>query len=145
MKNITLLLVFICVSCTSLNQIVLLDKTAYTITKIKEHNSFYVIYAQRNDSIFKIISKKDTVSFYCETIKKGKEYNLDLLTFFPNDTILGMSVAPNLGIRGVGLADGSIVEVEKKSHSHLYMATNLNGLCLSNTKNGKSKTIQTFP
>ena len=135
MKNIIFLFIFICISCTSLKQTVLPDKTAYTITKIKKYNSFYIIYAQRRDSIFKIISDKDTVSFYCETIKKGREYNLNLLKIFPIDTLLGMPVAPNLGIRGIGLADGSIVEIEKKSHSRLYMATNLNGLCLSNTEN----------
>lgn len=113
-------------SCPSNREIT----SQYIIRKIKKQKSFYVIYAERNDSTFKIISNiVDTSISNCSKIKRGNTYFLDLETIFPIDSLLGKAIAPNLGIKGLTVsADGEIVMLEKKAHNKIYRALNLNGL-----------------
>jgi hypothetical protein len=101
----------------------------YKIKKIKNEKSFYVIYAVRNDSTFKIFSDIDTTTvFDCEKIKTGNSYVLDLKIIFPLDSLFGIAVFPNLGIVGFGVSNGKEVLIEEKSHNKVYEALNLNGL-----------------
>ena len=105
----------------------------YKIKKIENNKSFYVIYAIRNDSTFKIISNVDicnTKVFDCKKIKTGRSYILDLKVVFPSDSLFGKPVAPNLGIRGYGVNNGKMVMLEIKSHNKIYEALNLSGLCI---------------
>ena len=126
----------------------------YRIKKIVDEETFFIIYAVRNDSTFKIISdavgplsrlcidKNDstfkivsvavedsTTDFDGEKIRVGKSYTLDLKKTFP-----GAMDPPNPGIRGIGIGIGNgkfaTIDVEKKSHYALYFARNLNGLYL---------------
>lgn len=101
----------------------------YKIKKIKAKKSFYVIYAVRNDSTFKIISNaNDTAVFDCEKIKVGKSYLLGLKVIFPSDSLFGKPVAPNLGIRSYVINNGEVIILEEKSHNKIYTALNLSGL-----------------
>ena len=82
------------------------EKTAidpsYEVTKIKKVNSWYFIYFQRNDSIFKTVSHEpaDKAPFkgYHE-IRKHNRYNLLLLNFKDYEIFEGENVWP-LGYSG---------------------------------------------
>lgn len=103
----------------------------YKIKKIKNKKSFYIIYALRNDSTFKIISDIDSTNTSgCEDIKIGKSYILDLKVVFPLDSLFGKPVAPNLGIKGIIINNEKVVKAEEKSHNKIYTALNLHGLCI---------------
>ena len=98
--------------------------SSYRIKKIIDEETFFIIYAVRNDSTFKIVSdavEDGTTDFDGEKIRVGKSYHLDLDKFFP--TVPGSCESAfiwrNKDIWG-----------EKKSHYSLYNALNLNGLYL---------------
>lgn len=104
--------------------------TLFKIKSIKDEKEFYIIYAKRNDSLFKIVSKLEGRT-NGEKIKVGRHYNLKLEKFFPLDSIFGIAIAPNAGIRGFGYGEKSVY-IERKSHNSLYRAKNLKGLYLDN-------------
>ncbi|MGM9852618.1 MAG: hypothetical protein ACI30N_01435 [Muribaculaceae bacterium] len=57
----------------------------YKVTKIKKENRWYFIYLQRNDSLFKVITKEpvtnnNTLASY-QKIKKNRLYDLKLLSW----------------------------------------------------------------
>lgn len=132
MKYLIILITVILVSCVSTKQDVQRSKTndnLFKITKIQSYPEYSIVYAQRNDSSFKIISsnKNSISSSNSEKICKGKKYNLNLQVIFPLDSLFGVQIMPNSGIKGVRL-NGGIVNVEKKTHYKLYQATNLYGM-----------------
>lgn len=107
------------------------DKEIASQFKIKKINWFrnnYIIYAKRNDSLFKIVNDvKDMDVSYRDKIRVGKSYNIDLQKMHPLDSIFGIPVMPNLGVRYV-----NYIEIEEKCHNVLYFAKNLNGLYIEN-------------
>ncbi|MFA5044312.1 MAG: hypothetical protein WC542_00080 [Paludibacter sp.] len=134
-KYLVLVFVIFCISCSQTKNIATIESNEnnvllYKIIKIKSIDSCYVIYAQRNDSIFKIISDKDSRYSNYRKIRTNSKYNLYLTRIFPTDSLFGISIAPNLGVKGMGVKGGGIVSVEKISHNSLYMAHNLHGLCI---------------
>ena len=103
----------------------------YRVKRIKAKGGYYIIYATRKDSTYKIISEVvDSTSARCEVVKKNQSYHLDLQILFPRDSVLGKSMTPNLGIRGIRMANGDLIEIEEESHNTLYLALNLRGLCI---------------
>ena len=138
----TLLLLFIAsmlIGCSVMNNNSLCreDKsnraTLFKIKSIQDKGKFYIIYAKRNDSLFKILSDPK-VKANGEKIKVGRYYDLKLEKFFPLDSIFGIAIAPNLGIRGFDYG-GKTIYKEKKSHNKVYRAKNLKGLYLDNDLN----------
>ena len=61
-------------------------------------------------------------------IKVGGKYQLDLARIYPIDSIFGLPVAPNLGIKYIGLKGGVYISVEEKFYNTIYRAKNLDGL-----------------
>jgi hypothetical protein len=104
----------------------------YQIIKINlMDDKIYIIYAQKNDSIYKIISKKDLIpTLHCIPIKEEKEYFLKLQLFYPQEELLGIKIQPSHTIKGVAIDENIIVETEEASHYSLYFVENLRGLCL---------------
>lgn len=131
---LTTLGLFIACSSTRINRSPQNKKefhTLYMIKKIKKEKSFFIIYAERNDSTFKIVSKANLSDLIdCEKIKKGNSYNLVLEKIFPSDSLFGIPVSPNLGIKGYSIDNGQVIMLEEKSHNKIYSALNLNGLCV---------------
>lgn len=131
---IFILLFFISISCIQKKYIkqnhILETSELYRICKIKNKKSFFIIYANRNDSIFKIVSSKNKKKSNCEKIKIKREYALDLIKIFPLDSIMGYAIAPNLGIVFTYGEENQIVRTEEKSNFAIYRANNLNGLCI---------------
>ena len=137
----TLLLLFIAsmlIGCSVMNNNSLCreDKsnraTLFKIKSIKDKGKFYIIYAKRNDSLFKILS--DKVKANGEKIKVNHYYKLELKQIFPRDSIFGIAIAPNAGIVGFDYG-GKTIYKEKRSHNIVYDAKNLNGLYLDNELN----------
>ncbi|MFV0404831.1 MAG: hypothetical protein ACK5KV_12995 [Bacteroides graminisolvens] len=127
-----LALFILCCSCKGAAQIVKEKDPPDDLLKIDEINevkSFYIIYAQRNDSIFKIVSKKrDKPNNLHKKIKVGESYLLNLRVIFPLDSILGFKVMNPLDVSNIVLEDGFTVRIEESSHYKIYESDNLKGL-----------------
>ncbi len=92
--------------------------------------SIYVIYAERNDSLFKIIATEDLridISLL-DTIKENEYYHLDLVEFTPGEYDIPFE---NSGYF-LGIEDGYLIQIpfERVYNNMLYTASNLNGLYL---------------
>ncbi len=107
--------------------------TLFKIKSIQDKGKFYIIYAKRNDSLFKILSDPK-VKANGEKIKVNHYYKLELKKIFPRDSIFGIAIAPNAGIVGFDYG-GKTIYKEKKSHNIVYRAKNLKGLYLDNDLN----------
>lgn len=102
----------------------------YRIKRIQNHRSYYIIYATQNGATFKIVSEVDNANTSDERIRINRYYDLDIIKILPVDTLLGVPVAPNLGIRGITMPNGDVVYWQKRAHYALYIARNLNGVYL---------------
>lgn len=102
----------------------------FEILKIKENKSYYIVYAQRNDSLFKILSDKDKRDATLKKNRVKEKYELELIRIFPTDTLLGLPVAPNLGIKYILLKGNTSIGIEGKFHNAIYRAKNLDGLAI---------------
>ena len=108
----------------------------YKIKETYNHEFFDIIYAQKNDSIFKIISiRNDTVTQNLKPLEVGKKYQLDLIRIYPDY---------NNEKTKIGAKDSCLMGIEKKSHFSLYSATNLNGLYLSETSKDITEVVSKF-
>ncbi len=118
---------------STINKVNANDSPFYKVLAIDSlQNKLYVIYVQRGDSIFKVISKKDIIMpITYNPIRVGESVQLGLIRIFPNDELLGNQVSKsyNLHVKGIDF-DGIIVEVDEKSNNALYEAINLRGLCI---------------
>ena len=139
-KCFVLLSMFIWVSCASQQQFISKDNAmSYKIKKIENSHTLYFIYAQRNDTLFQIISLMDTVSSDFEAIKTGNKYQLDLIKIYPNDLL-------RIGYNGARQnAKGSVFFcTDKKTHYSLYVATNLSGLNILDSQQSIENIIDRF-
>jgi hypothetical protein len=125
--NNLLIIILITLSCRTVNQELKIDKsdslsvTGYKISKIDSINEVYIIYAIRNDSIFKIVSEKENGG--CKKIKKGHTYDLECQSLITG-------VSGKLHIAGVKF-NGTLIKLEGgKVVWDLFYCENLKGLCL---------------
>jgi hypothetical protein len=98
-------------------------KDEFRILKIDSIENVYIIYARRNDSIFKIASKK-VLSLNCQTIKIGEDIRLKIVSvFLPEEFHVKMRTA------GVKI-EGVLIPIEEETIVRdLYLTENLKGLC----------------
>lgn len=89
----------------------------YKVKKIKATGQYYVIYAIKNDSTFKIVSKKEKIND-CRRIRKNESYPLDL------------SKIQALGGSEVDCISFGKSVICKEPDIQLMVANNLKGLCL---------------
>ena len=109
------------------------DSCYYRIYKIDSVNTYYVIYAKKMDSIFKIISPK-VRNTGCSKITVGKIYKLNLysLLFVKGKPVIPANLLYQLS--GWSVDDSTTINFEGDSIRNLYQAKNLKGLCLINKK-----------
>lgn len=137
MKNfIKIYIAFLFISCVSAQDAVKKDdrKKMYRISRVETKNNWFIIYAEKQDSIFKIISGKEPyLNGDCKKIKVGKSYSFELKPRRGN--------APEIG--GVKLNPVNYLDIEcfsydayteiciepKKGIYDLYYTYNLKGLC----------------
>jgi len=139
-KYSIILSVIICLSCSQAKHILSIDKSEpeavmYKIKETYDHELFDIIYAQKGDSLFKIISLRDTIMSNLEPLEVGKKYKLDLIRIYPDY---------NNEKTKIGAKDSCLMGIEKKYHFSLYSATNLNGLFLSETSKDITEVVSKF-
>lgn len=139
-KYLIILFVVICLSCSQTKQIISSDRMGsedgmYKIKETYNHELFDIIYAQKNDSLFKIISLRDSIMPNLKPIEVGKKYQLDLVRIYPDYENKKTQI---------GAKDSCLMSIEKKSHFSLYSATNLNGLFLLETNKDITEVISKF-
>ena len=86
-----------------------IDSTAYKVMEIKKENSWYFIYLQRNDSIFKVVSHEPRYITLLETnnhkIEEGRKYNLTLISWKNTKLVVdGINYWP------LGFSDGATLD-----------------------------------
>jgi len=141
MKNFILLFLLFCGSCAHQQQFVSTGSNIlpYKITKIENNNILYTIHAQRNDSTFKILSLINSLDADLKPIEIGKKYQLDLMKIYPNDLIRKRYDEARQDVQEYVLFGR-----DKKTHFSLYVATNLNGLNVSNDQQRRENVIDRF-
>jgi hypothetical protein len=108
-------------------------QNAYRITKIDSTGNYYLIYALRNDSLFKIVSKKTTQS-NSKSIKTGGEYDFKLRSDF-SELPLGdgtFSVKRSTLVDCFGYDSLTTICYEENCVRDLFHSDNINGLCIVN-------------
>lgn len=131
MKNYILAvsaIVFIALSCKSSlpNRV---SENLYRIYKIDSINDYYLIYAKRGDSLFKIVSKRELVGKQQE-IKVNKSYPLKLHSRRENlPTISGVKLEPMnyLDVECFGYDKNTTICIERDSINDLHYAENIKG------------------
>jgi len=107
----------------------------YLIEKIKKKGDWYMIYASKEDTLYKIISKKIKNRVYeCEKIKKGNKYKFQLKSekdFAP--TIDGIKISP-INFNGCYYySDNTLICLEPENGIwELFTAQNVKGLYFCN-------------
>ena len=121
-----LLLIIICTSCSSSN-IAEQNKDLYRVYKISSINNYHLIYAEKQNILYKIVSEK-IKGEKCNKIRAGKHYNFILKSMY--------EVAPV--INGVKMYsyditchqfDEDTAICREKGIDDLYFADNIKGLC----------------
>ena len=107
------------------------DSNMYKVYKIDSVNSYYLVYAKRKDTIYKIVSKKDIMP-QCNEIRLGMSYRLELGSIWKQKTVIGNSnVSPSvtLNVNCLSFDDSTRICLERDSINDLFYAENLKGLC----------------
>src|SRR6218665_62905 len=135
MKSIAYIyFVFILFSCSSSNFLTQ-DKSAsgYLIKKIRTKNSWYIIYAEKQDSLYKIVTGREKGNENCQKIVVGKYYNLELYSRRENAAVInGIKLKPvnQLDIECFEYDDKTQICIEPKNGIYdLYYTRDLKGLC----------------
>lgn len=136
MKNIILLLSILFVSCgksSLMNKENDLKLTSYKVYKIETINDYYLIYASKNDSLFKIVSKKDLSALNCSKIRLNNYYNFKLHSRRENAPVInGVKMDPvnYLVINCYKYDKDTEICIDAKNGIFdLYYADNVKGLC----------------
>ena len=141
MKRIFIILfayLFILNSCT-IEKTILSNNIDYKVKQIEQNDYIYVIDIARNDSTFRIISRKKNIGECSDNIRVGSKYSFNLLQLYPNEFIENKDNEVKINPK-----DSCFVTVNKKNHYSLYVANNLNGLCVFNNQKDANEIIREF-
>ena len=135
MKNSIILLSMFLFACTSIKKqenISKIDKL-YNVYKIDSINSYYLIYAKKNDSLYKIVAQKEKRN-NCNMIKSGSSYKFILHSMRENPPTIG-----GIKIKPINYMDINCFQFDKETSIckeegiyDLYFADNVKGLCFKN-------------
>lgn len=131
-----LLIMFLDVSCSLSKNNIRQDEEGtsnYLIKKIKKVNSWYIIYAQRQDQLYKIVVREAArPSPECKKIVIGKCYNLRLKSRQENAPVVnGVKLYPMnyLDVQCYCYDEETVICIEpKKGIYDLYYTDDLRGL-----------------
>ena len=131
---IKICVVFLFHSCLSTQNTINSNTGLYKIKKIQTKNDWYIIYAEKQDSTFKIVSGSEIgLNSECEKIRVGKSYAFELKSRRNNvPEINGVKLSPvnYLDIECYSFDKDTEICIEpKKGIYDLYHANNLKGLC----------------
>jgi len=108
-------------------------KNYFEVIKIDSIENKYLIYVQKNDSVFEIVSKKNERINYCTEIIVGNKYELHLESYFKNLIIDGSDLSPK-NIQNVThyVIEGTGIKLESECRRELFYTNNIKGLCYVN-------------
>lgn len=137
MKNLIVLLFLISISCsqykdtTTQKQPNKNEAEMYRVIKIDSINNFYLVYAKKNDTLYKIVSKKEQ-SDDCKKIKVNNQYKFKLISNRESAPIIrGIKIAP-INVDCFAFDKETTICTEKdKGIYDLYFAKNIKGLCFT--------------
>jgi len=98
----------------------------YRVYKIDSINSFYLIYAKRQDTLYKIVSQKARLT-NCEIIQVNKQYPFILHSRLASRKIGNSPILPGL-VNCFYYGDSTSICLEKSIYD-LHSADNIKGLC----------------
>jgi hypothetical protein len=133
MKKIILLLIItiISLSCvTSKNK--RKSDDLYNVFKLDSINNYYLIYAKKHDTVYKIICQKQIVS-HCNKLKLGTFYKFDLYSIRENAPVISgikMNEVNYLDIKCYQFDENTSICKEDGIYD-LYFARNIKGLCFT--------------
>lgn len=130
MKTILIIVVVAIMACTQTGAKYSEDSISYKVYKIDSINSYYLIYANRKDSLYKIVSKKESVK-NCNPIQKDHQYNFKLHSALANRRIGGKEILPqnSLLVNCFFYDESTSICFEGDSIRDLHYADNIKGLC----------------
>jgi hypothetical protein len=137
MKKLYFLYYFLIFNFFLINYVVGQD-VLFKVTRIKSKGDYFIIIAERNDSLFKIISKKvSLINPNLELLKKGHYYSFafgDPNIELPKENVEPLSgIMTDLDIKNNPFfIDGNTkIRFTKRFHYRLYLSKNLKGLYYS--------------
>lgn len=107
------------------------NETTYLIKKIKKQNTWYIIYAEKNNTLFKIVSKADNSYDNCNQLKVGKRYMINLSSRKENAPDIGGVKLDPVGYTGCYKYDSeTVICLEpKKGINDLFYTNEIKGIC----------------
>lgn len=103
----------------------------YKVFKIDSINSYYLIYAEKDDTLYKIVSEKGIESD-CNSIQVNQSYPFKLTSRRDNAVVInGVKLSPQnyLDIECYVYDDSTSICIERDSIYDLHHASNIKGLC----------------
>lgn len=135
MKNLIYLLASVILfSCSSTKKAMAVSdsNTSYLIKKIDKKHSWYIIYAESKDTIFKIVSYAESkVDENCKKIAVGGKYYFELKSKKENAPILGGIKLDPVGYTGCYEFDKetTICLEPNRGIYDLFYTSDLKGIC----------------
>lgn len=134
MKNICIFLGILFISCTSYKQ----QKTSklenlYHVYKLDSINNYYLIYAKKQDTIYKVVSKKEKLA-NCKMININSDYEFTLHSMRDSAPVInGIKMTPvnYMDINCYQFDENTSICKEKDIYD-LYFSDNIKGLCFIN-------------
>ncbi len=108
----------------------------YKVYKIDSVNNFYLIYARKRDSLYKIVSQKHATA-NCVRIQENGEYEFTLHSSLSNRSVGTDVILPqnSLSVNCFNYNDSTTICLERDSINDLFYADNLKGLCFKKKNN----------
>jgi len=104
--------------------------TIYKVYKIDSINNYYLVYARKGDSLYKIVSKK--MSFEnCNRIRINNNYEFRLHSSIYGSKMAEKTISPQytLLVTCFSFDDTTNICLERDSINDLHHAENIKGLC----------------
>ena len=135
------IILFIGFSFSSYTKINVVDKRTqpyerqditFKIYQIDSINNYYIVYAKRHDSLYKIVAQKTTNS-NCSKIEIGKNYRMTLYSIWTKPLIINgvdVSLSSTPHVTCLGFDDSTSICIDRANGIFdLFTCRNLNGLC----------------
>jgi hypothetical protein len=108
------------------------NDTNYLIKKIDKEKTWYIIYAERKDTLYKIVSKADnSINSNCKKIFVGQRYDFFLISHKDTAPIINGVKLAAVGYTGCYHFDGetTICLEPKRGIYDLFYTNDLKGAC----------------
>ena len=105
--------------------------SSFKVYKIDSINNYYLVYAKRHDSLFKIVSEK-AINTNCEKIRVDNNYIMSLASIWTKPIMMGnLNVSPSMTphVTCLGFDDSTSICIDRANGIYdLFTCDNLVGL-----------------